>query len=56
VRHVQVTQLYDDQEQEDADRQVFDQEILSEVPLSHRAQRRQNHLSEVFDCAGTRIN
>jgi hypothetical protein len=44
VRDLQVAQLHDQQEQEDADRQVCDQEILFEVPRPHRTQRRQNYL------------
>jgi len=44
VRDLQVAQLHDQQEQEDADRQVCDQEVLLEVPRPHRTQRRQNHL------------
>jgi hypothetical protein len=44
VRHLQVAQLHDQQEQEDADRQIFDQEILSAMPLAYRAQRRENYL------------
>jgi hypothetical protein len=48
MRWLQITQLHDDQEQEDADRQVFNQEILSEVPRAHGAQGRQNFLSAGF--------
>jgi hypothetical protein len=44
MRRLQITQLHHDQEQKDADRQIFNQEILSEVPRAHAAQGRQNFL------------
>jgi hypothetical protein len=36
VRDLQIAQLHDDQEQEDADRQVCDQKILFAMPRAHR--------------------
>jgi len=49
VRFLQIAQLHHDQEQEDADRQILNQEILSEVPLAHSSQGRQNFLMGVAE-------
>ena len=37
VRRLQAAQLHHDQEQEDTNRQIFHQEVLSEVPRAHCA-------------------
>jgi hypothetical protein len=52
MRRLQVAQLHDEQEQEDADRQIFNQEILSEVPRAHGAQGRQNFLKSSLSESG----
>jgi len=49
MRQLQIAQLHHDQEQEDADRQILNQEVLSEVPLAHSSQGRQNLLMGVAE-------
>jgi hypothetical protein len=42
VRRLQAAQLYDDPQQKEADREVPDQEVLSQLSQSHAAQRDQD--------------
>ncbi len=39
MRRMQAAQLHDDQEQEEADRQILDKEILSGLPVAYAASR-----------------
>jgi hypothetical protein len=44
VRQLQIAQLHHHQKQEGTNRQIFYQEVLSEVPRAHRPQGRQDYL------------
>jgi hypothetical protein len=50
VRYLQIAQLHHQQKQKDADRQVFDQEVLPEMPLAQGPSRGQNFV--ICDDAG----